>query len=88
MLKQLYKLSRRVFILQKAYSLVNILGLAIGIAICLMIFRVVEFNTGYDSFQPDIQHIFNPGSRDRQPERSDTEDQERTVIGLGTSITF
>ena len=27
-------------------------------------------------------------SRDRQPERSDTEDQERTVIGLGTSITF
>jgi putative ABC transport system permease protein len=58
MLKQLYKLSRRVFILQKAYSLINILGLAIGIAICLMIFRVVEFNTGYDSFQPDTRHIY------------------------------
>ena len=57
MLKQLFKISRRVFILQKAYSLINILGLAIGIAVCLMIFRVVEFNNSYDSFQPDAQHI-------------------------------
>ena len=38
--------------------------------------------------QLDIQYIFNPGSRDRQPERSHTEDQERTVIGLDTNITF
>jgi putative ABC transport system permease protein len=58
MLKQLLKTSRRVFILQKAYSLVNIFGLAIGIAVCLMIFRVVEFNASYDSFQPDAQHIY------------------------------
>lgn len=58
MLKQLFKLSRRVFIVQKAYSLVNIPGLAIGIAICLMIYRVVDFNSGYDSFQPDSQHIY------------------------------
>jgi putative ABC transport system permease protein len=55
MLKQLFKLSRRVFIVQKAYSLVNIPGLAIGIAICLMIYRVVDFNSGYDSFQPDVE---------------------------------
>jgi hypothetical protein len=36
MLKQLFKISRRVFILQKAYSLVNILGLgyhAISVAL-------------------------------------------------------
>jgi ABC-type antimicrobial peptide transport system permease subunit len=49
---------RRIFVLQKGYSLVNILGLAIGISICLMLFRVVEFNSGFDDFHPNAGRIY------------------------------
>jgi putative ABC transport system permease protein len=58
MIKELLKLSRRIFILQKAYSLVNVLGLAVGTAVCLMIFKAVEFESGYDDFQPNSKNIY------------------------------
>lgn len=48
---------RRIFLLQKTYSFFNILGLAIGIAVCLMLFRVVEFNSGFDDFHPNAGRI-------------------------------
>jgi putative ABC transport system permease protein len=58
MIKSLLKVSRRIFLLQKAYSLFNILGLAIGISVCLMLFRVVEFNSGFDDFHPNAGRIY------------------------------
>lgn len=34
----------------KSYALINILGLAVGIAACLLIFLVIQFETSFDNF--------------------------------------
>jgi putative ABC transport system permease protein len=40
------------------YSLINISGLAIGIAVCLVIWRYVEFELNYDRFHKHADNIY------------------------------
>src|SRR5690242_17024130 len=42
----------------KAYSGINILGLAIGIAACLLILQYVSFELSYESFQVNKDRIY------------------------------
>ena len=42
----------------KTYSLLNITGLAVGIAACLLIFLVVRFESGFDDFHPNGDRIY------------------------------
>jgi putative ABC transport system permease protein len=54
----------------KGYSLINILGLAIGMATCLLIILYVNHELSYDSFNEDAERIYricfsgNLGGRD------------------------
>jgi len=57
MLKNHLKLAWRSLIKRKGYSALNILGLAIGIACCLLIFHYVAYERSYDRFQPDAGQI-------------------------------
>jgi putative ABC transport system permease protein len=41
----------------KSYATINIFGLAVGIAACLLIFVVVHFETSYDHFQSNLNQI-------------------------------
>ncbi|MDP4284460.1 MAG: ABC transporter permease [Bacteroidota bacterium] len=50
MIKNYFKTAWRYIKKHKAYSLINILGLALGIASCLIIFLVVQYELGYDQF--------------------------------------
>lgn len=52
MIGNYFKLAVRNLIKRKGYSLLNIIGLAMGIACCLLIFQYVSFERSYDSF-PD-----------------------------------
>ena len=58
MFRTYLKTAWRTLIRNKAYSAINISGLAIGIAACLLIFVVVQFELSYDSFQPNIDRIY------------------------------
>lgn len=42
---------------RKGYSLLNILGLAIGITCCLLIFQYVAYEKSYDDFHPKADQI-------------------------------
>jgi len=42
----------------KAYSLINILGLAIGFAASLLIFSFIHFEQSFDRYHPDSNRIF------------------------------
>ena len=57
MLKNHLRLAWRGLIKRKGYSALNILGLAIGIACCLLIFQYVAFERSYDSFQQNAGPI-------------------------------
>jgi len=50
MISNYFKLSVRNLGKRKGYSLLNILGLAIGITCCLLIFQYVSFERSYDNF--------------------------------------
>ncbi|MDP4249625.1 MAG: ABC transporter permease [Bacteroidota bacterium] len=43
---------------RKGYAVINILGLATGIAVCLLIFLVIRFETSFDNFHKHRDHIY------------------------------
>jgi putative ABC transport system permease protein len=62
MFKNYFKIASRNLLRNKAFSLLNILGLAIGLAACLFILQYVSFELSYDRFHanaPDIYRVIN-----------------------------
>lgn len=55
---------------KKAFSLINILGLAIGMAACLMILQYVNFERNYERFNEDVDHIFRVNKENFRGEES------------------
>ncbi len=50
MFRSYFKIAVRNLFKRKDYSILNILGLAVGMASCLLIFQYVSFEKGYDDF--------------------------------------
>lgn len=57
MIKNYFIISLRNLSKRKGYTVLNILGLTIGIACCLLIFQYVSYERSYDTFQKDSQNI-------------------------------
>lgn len=57
MLKNYFKIAFRNLFRHKGYSLINITGLAIGIAACLIILRYVQFERSFDRFHEKADRI-------------------------------
>jgi putative ABC transport system permease protein len=57
----------------KEQAIIKILGLVVGIAICLLIFLIVRFETGFDDFHPNRDHIYRVVSVFKTPEGIDYE---------------
>ncbi len=58
MLKNYFKIAFRNLLKNKLFSLINILGLAIGIAACLLILQYVRFELSYDDFHTNAPNIY------------------------------
>jgi putative ABC transport system permease protein len=58
MLKNYFKIAWRNITRHKSYSLINIVGLAIGIAACLLILQYVSFELSYEKFQVNKDRIY------------------------------
>ncbi len=54
------KIAWRNLIKQKLYSLINISGLAVGLAVCMMIMMYVAHEMSYDRFHKNADRIFRP----------------------------
>lgn len=65
MLKTQLRVSIRHIRKNKTFSLINVLGLSLGISICVVIYLIVHFELTFDSFHPggkDIYRIINQRS--------------------------
>jgi putative ABC transport system permease protein len=56
----------------KTYSIINIAGLAIGMAACVMILLYIRYEESYDSWLPDVENtyqlqVWSPHPHDGQP---------------------
>jgi putative ABC transport system permease protein len=58
MLSNYLKIAWRILIRQKLFSLINILGLAIGMAACLLIVQYISFEVSYDNFHKNGANIY------------------------------
>jgi len=47
----------------KVYAAINISGLAVGIAACLILFIVIQYELSYDKFQPNYKHIYHVAAK-------------------------
>lgn len=58
MLKNYFKISIRSLLRQKFYSAINISGLAIGLAACLLITMYIGHELSYDNFHQDVDRVY------------------------------
>ena len=62
MIKNYFKTAWRNLVKNKAFSFINIAGLSIGMAACLLILQYVSFELSYDQFNKnasDIYRVYN-----------------------------
>src|SRR5438552_260267 len=65
MFKNYLKTAWRSIARNKAFSLINITGLAIGIAASLLLFIVVQYELNYDTFQKNYTRIYRVVTQDK-----------------------
>jgi putative ABC transport system permease protein len=58
MIKNYLKIVWRTARKQKAYTLITLVGFALGMACCILIFLYVRFENSYDDFHSDADRIF------------------------------
>lgn len=58
MIKNYLLIAGRNLMKRKVYSFINIFGLAIGVAVCLVILKYVDFELSYDSYHKNAKNIY------------------------------
>jgi len=58
MIKNYFKIAWRNIIRHKGYSTINVAGLTVGIAACLLIFVIIQYEMSFDTFQPGYKTTY------------------------------
>jgi ABC-type antimicrobial peptide transport system permease subunit len=58
MIKNYFKVAWRNIYRHKAYATINVLGLALGICACIVVYLITNFELGFDKFHPDKERIY------------------------------
>ncbi|HET6769577.1 MAG TPA: ABC transporter permease [Chitinophagaceae bacterium] len=58
MFQNYFKIAFRSLIRNRNYTIINIAGLAVGIAVCIMIFIIIQFQTSFDDFHSKKDRIY------------------------------
>ncbi len=71
MFKNYFKTAFRTLSRNKGYGFINITGLAVGVAACLLIFLVIQYETSFDDFHLNKNRIYRIGTAFHGPEGVD-----------------
>ena len=58
MFKNYFKTAFRSLTRNRNYTIINIAGLAVGIAVCMMIFIIIQYQTSFDDFHSNKDRIY------------------------------
>src|SRR5579862_5495325 len=58
MIRNYFKIAWRNITLHKAYTAINILGLAFGISACITIYLITSYELSFEKFHPDGERIY------------------------------
>jgi putative ABC transport system permease protein len=59
----------------KAYAIINLLGLSLGLAVCLLILLYVRYETSYDEWLPESERIYQVQATWHEPGQPVTKNQ-------------
>jgi len=76
----------RALMRHKVYAFINIFGLALGLAACLLIFLYVRYETGYDRWLPDAGRVYQVQTLYTDPETGARTRQEATEGAAAESL--
>jgi len=68
MLKSYFKIAWRNIVRHKGYAAINISGLTVGIAACLLIFVVIQYETSFEEFRPNYKNIYHVVTQQKREE--------------------
>ncbi len=88
MLKNLIKIAVRNLWRHKTFSFINILGLAVGMAACFLIFLYVSFETSYDNFHSKSDRIYRVVTDTKTPSETITQGMTTTPIAINMKKDF
>ncbi|MBO9658383.1 MAG: ABC transporter permease, partial [Chitinophagaceae bacterium] len=66
MIRNYLKVAFRNITRHKGFSLLNVFGLAVGIASCLLLFLVVRYELSYDKFLPGHESVYHIITKDHE----------------------
>jgi putative ABC transport system permease protein len=66
MLKSYFKIAWRNILRHKGYAAINISGLTVGIAACLLIFVVIQYELSFETFRPNYKNIYHVVTRENR----------------------
>jgi len=84
MLKNHFKIALRNLLRHKTFSFINILGLAVGMTACILIFLYVSFETSYDNLHTKADRIYRVVTDTKTP--SETISQGRTTTPIAINL--
>jgi len=58
MFRNYLKIARRSLLRNKSYTVINVTGLAVGIAVCMVIFIIIQYQTSFDIFHSKKDRIY------------------------------
>jgi putative ABC transport system permease protein len=67
MIKNYVKTAWRNLLRNKSYAAINVIGLAIGVAACLLIFLIIQFETSFDNFHKKKNQIYRVTTANHGP---------------------
>jgi putative ABC transport system permease protein len=88
MFKNYFKTALRNLKRNKSYALINITGLAVGIAACLLIFLLIQYQTSFDNFHKNKDRIYRVVAATKTPDGMDYSQGNAFPVAEGLRIDY
>ena len=81
MLKNYIKIAIRSLVRNKTFSLINIIGLSVGISAVFLIYRYIYFEQNYDQFHANVERIYRLSSDIKTTDELVRSDKSSALMG-------
>jgi putative ABC transport system permease protein len=88
MFKNYFKIALRNLWRHKTFSIINILGLAVGISACFLIYLYVHLETNYDNFHTKADRIYRVVTDTKTPSETISQGMTTTPIAINLKKDF
>src|SRR6204780_1331657 len=88
MIKNYFKIAFRSLWRHRAFSFINIMGLAVGMSACFLIFLYVRFETSYDNFHSKADRIYRVVTDTKTPSETITQGITSAPIAINVKKDF